>query len=201
MNIFTDITPFEPIIIKAHYNGFNWNKLKPVCENMINMSPSRVHIEGENGLSSVSNPNQPHLNRAFDDFYEWLYPIAMQIITKEWGLMRDFEYIIGNSWVNVHNKGGITNEHHHGSAVLVVATYLNLPNNSGYIQFKDPNEYVKGFHLHEEIDDWCWKTVEARTGDVLLFPGWLRHRTQPSNSLENRWVLTTNIMNSHKIKK
>jgi len=30
-----DVTPFNPMIIKVHYDGFDWEKLKPVCQSMI----------------------------------------------------------------------------------------------------------------------------------------------------------------------
>jgi hypothetical protein len=60
-----------------------------------------------------------------------------------------------------------------------------------------------------------WKEVPAITGDVLVFPGWLKHRTQVNNahsklliddngvgreenSSEDRWVLTTNFTQEFK---
>jgi hypothetical protein len=41
-----------------------------------------------------------------------------------------------------------------------------------------------------------WSTLPTKTNDVLVFPSWLQHRTQPNISNEDRWVLTTNF--SHK---
>jgi hypothetical protein len=77
---------------------------------------------------------------------------------------------------------------------LVITAYLNLPENGGFIQFKDPLEYHHG-HLTKQFDTelGSWRTMPAKTGDVLMFPGWLRHRTEPNKSKEKRWVLTTNI--------
>ena len=191
-----DVTPFEPLIIKVHYDGFDWNKLKPTCEKMIRDTPVAVDVEDDYGKSSVYNRrNQPHLNHAFQDFYKWLEPIYKHILINEWKLFEEFEYIVGNSWVNVHEKGGTTLEHHHGPAALVAATYLNLPKDGGFIQFKDPLEYQKTFQTRKESTTIDWKTIPAVTGDVLLFPGWMRHRTQQSASTEERWVLTTNVMN------
>ena len=190
-----DVTPFDPIIIKAHYEGFDWEKLKPVCQKMINDTPVAVEVEGEHGNSSVYNrTNMPHTNPAFKEFYNWLYPIAQHIIKNEWGYEKSFEYSIANSWVNVHQKGGVTLEHHHGPCILVAATYLQLPEESGYILYKDPLEYTKGLNQHHDVDEWVWKRVKAETGDVLLFPGWVRHKTEYSQTNKERWVLTTNIM-------
>jgi len=193
-----DVTPFEPLIIKVHYDGFNWSQLKPICEDMINLSSDNVEVENENGRSSVYNAkNQPHNNQAFQHFYNWLKPVAEYILYKEWNSYAHYNFGIGMSWVNVHNKGGVTLEHHHGAAPLVAATYLDLPDNSGFIQFKDPMEYQKGFRARKtNLDDWY--TIPAKTGDVILFPGWLRHRTQPNETNLDRWVLTTNYIIANK---
>ena len=31
-----DVTPFEATIIKVNYDGFDWENLRPVCQNLIN---------------------------------------------------------------------------------------------------------------------------------------------------------------------
>jgi hypothetical protein len=194
-----DSTPFHPMVIKVHYDGFDLEVLKPVCEEMISGAKYAVPLEKGGGRSSVYNHhNQPHENKAFNDFYKFLHPITKHIIFNEWKLAKIFEYRISNSWVNVHKRHGLTSEHNHAASVLVCATYLNLPENGGFIQFKDPLEYHKLFHQREDLNDCHWFTVPAKTGDVLIFPGWLNHRTQPSNTDEERWVLTTNFVNMNR---
>ena len=189
-----DVNPFYPLIIKVHYDGFNWNELEPICQQMIDGAPQNSTVENSNGFSSVYNTNnQPHLHPVFEDFYKWLRPITDNIIYAQKQIVQNYTYAPAMSWVNVHNNGGVTLEHEHGAAVLVAATYLNLPNNSGFIEFKDPFEIQNGF-LPRENDIHNWKQVEAETGDTLLFPGWLRHRTQPNTTFSDRWVLTTNFL-------
>jgi len=93
----------------------------------------------------------------------------------------------------LHVPGGSTPLHHHGPSVVAISTYLNQPENSGYIEFKNPLEYHNTcypYPIDDEISN--WKEVKTKTGDVVMFPGWLRHRTQQNRSNENRWVLTTN---------
>jgi ectoine hydroxylase-related dioxygenase (phytanoyl-CoA dioxygenase family) len=74
-----------------------------------------------------------------------------------------------------------------------------MPDNGGFIQFRDPLEYSKGFYMKNYDDEmFGWKTIPAVTGDVLFFPGYLRHRTQPNkNTNEKRWVLTTNYISGY----
>ena len=52
-----DVTPFEPLIIKVHYDGFDWNKLKPICEKMLADAPAMVDLE-QNGASSSAIDRQ-----------------------------------------------------------------------------------------------------------------------------------------------
>ena len=192
-----DVTPFEPLIIKVHYDGFDWNKLKPICEKMLADAPAKVDLEQHGASSSVSNrDDQPHIMKEFSEFYKWLTPITHHILFKEWGFIDEYEYFISNSWVNLHPKGGITTEHHHGPCALVCATYLNMPENGGYIQFRDPTDIYKSFHSRMNEDNFTWRKVLAKTGDTLIFPAWLRHKTEPNGSNEDRWVMTTNLMNS-----
>ena len=49
-----DVTPFEPMIVKAHYD-FDWEVLRPVCQKMIENTPEQVDVENEFGYSSVYN--------------------------------------------------------------------------------------------------------------------------------------------------
>ena len=40
-----DVTPFEATIIKVNYDGFDWENLRPVCQNLINQrSPQKINI-------------------------------------------------------------------------------------------------------------------------------------------------------------
>jgi hypothetical protein len=76
---------------------------------------------------------------------------------------------------------------------LIVTAYLQLEEGNGYIQYKDPLEYIKAFRPKEcLIKEFI--SVPAITGDVLLFPGWLRHRTEKNLIDKERWVLTTNLI-------
>jgi len=193
MNIqpLADITPFHPLIIKSNFE-FKWNELESISNYLINTTEQETLLEAGGGISSALNPKPPHTLPEFSEYYKWLLPMARHIIIKEWGYSSDINYNVVQSWVNVHERGGLTLEHNHGGVILVASAYLNLPENGGFIEFRDPMEYQKGFHRRDNMG-WEWNECKTKTGDVLCFPGWLKHRTQPSNSDEQRWVLTTNV--------
>ena len=192
----TEVNLFDPLIFKSHFYQWDWNKIEPLCEEWIGEKPRQIYLEQGNAASSVANANEikPHQHPDFQQFYKWVKPIADNIMFKKWKLSKDFDYKIVNSWVNVHGEGGVTEIHDHGPTTLVITAYLNLPENGGFIQFKDPLEYHHA-HLIKEFDTelGSWRTLPAKTGDVVMFPGWMRHKTEPNKSKEKRWVLTTNI--------
>lgn len=190
----TNITPFDPLVFKSHFYNWDWKIIEPICVDLIGDNPKKIHLEQGDAASSITNPSMPHKMPEFEAFYKWLKPITNDIIFNKWNLSKGYEYRITNSWVNVHGKGGETMIHDHGPTTLVVTAYLQLPENGGFIQLKDPLEYHHG-HLTKQFDAelWSWKTIPAKSGDVVMFPGWMRHKTQPNNSDDKRWVLTTNI--------
>lgn len=150
---------------KLHFD-FDWEKLKPVCEELINIEKAKMPLI-KHGKTSFANIKCPHNMDEFKSFYDWL--------TKNIGN----DFFIVNSWVNLHSPGGSTMEHIHDNVSLVAAAYLNIPENSGYFEYKDNSE---------------WKEMPTVSGDVLIFPGKTTHRTQINNSSEDRWVITTNFI-------
>ena len=68
-----DVTPFEPLIIKAHYDGFDFKKLEPICDDLIKTTNIKTHLETGDAASSAPNKyKSPHTISQFKDFYKWL---------------------------------------------------------------------------------------------------------------------------------
>ena len=89
------------------------------------------------------------------------------------------------SWCNFHEKGDFTGEHSHCSGILgshIATVYYLEKGEGGDIRLCDPLDYIRrltpirsgGADEPELISE----SVPARTGDFLLFPGWIRHRTE-----------------------
>jgi uncharacterized protein (TIGR02466 family) len=184
------ITPHSPYLYKAHYN-FDWAQLKPICETMVEGN-ARIPIL-KNGKSSYTHKIQPHEMAAFSSFYDWLLNIVRSIAKEGMGLSFTDTIKVANSWVNLQENGGHTTEHNHAHVAFGVAAYLQMPEGSGYFECKDPLELLKSAQYHED-SNWAWKQIPTITGDVLIFPSWLIHRTQENKTNKGRWVLTTNLV-------
>ena len=86
-------------------------------------------------------------------------------------------------WSNIHQEGDNTGEHSHCNGKFgchIASVYYLEKGEGGDIQLCDPLDYIR--RLTPLQKDWgegiISETVPTRTGDFLLFPGWIRHRTE-----------------------
>ena len=193
-----NINPFPPLIFKEHFR-FNSVHLSAATEILaLADNQGKIFLEKGNAASSVSNQQlPPHRHPAFQDYFSWEQNIAEKIILEIYKLSSNVDYVVGNSWVNCHGNNGQTLEHCHGLSSLSCVAYLKLPENSGFTEFKDPHYGFRS--LHERSDDDAdlkeWSAVPVIEGDVLFFPGWIQHRSQPNESAQDRWIISSNYVN------
>lgn len=134
----------------------------------------------------------------------WLVNSVLAKVFKFWD---DIDYAHGaiinccSSWANLHTKNQVTGEHSHcdGSEKSHISAvyYFKKPPKSGNIEFRDPLEYIHSLtprHLYnDEITSKAHTEIEADEFDLILFPSWLKHRTQLNNSSEDRVAISMNF--------
>ena len=86
--------------------------------------------------------------------------------------------IISRSWFNINSTGNSNNWHHHGGHPMVGVFYIQVPKNSGSIEFQK----------NEEVFSYL-----PSVGDFLLFSGNLNHRVLENQSTEDRISLAINF--------
>jgi uncharacterized protein (TIGR02466 family) len=182
---------FPSYIWKYQYD-FNYEKLKTKIDRLFSLVETNSKLEKGNAISTVSVDQtlQPHTWEELSEFQQWLGSTLEHI--KDTYRFVERQSTVTQSWINRHGYDGITEEHNHNFSTFVVSCYLNCPLNSGNIEFKDPLEY----HFNSwpiEPEEILYKEIPVTTNDVIIFPGWLRHRVQPNQSHENRFVMTFNI--------
>jgi len=147
-------------------------------------------LETGASFSTVHNQEQaPHHWEINEDFLIWLQA-KIHPIWLNWGYAACMP-VPTRSWVNVHKRSGRTMEHYHNNTPLVASCYLKVPQGSGHFEYRDPLEYHRwGTPGEPQID--LWNEVPVETGDILIFPGWLKHRTQVNQVDEDRVCMTIN---------
>ena len=178
------------LVWKYNYSsGFDVNQFKEY----LNKEAELHQTEGDGGKSTAGHENGPHEWPCNADFMQWLYP-KLEVAAKEWDL--DYtDLVCTGSWTNIHVKGAHTLPHEHGSTSIVVSAYVKNPIDGGNIEFEQllRDKWVAQSRKPKSTIHDYWREINVKTNDVLLFPGWLTHKTQASDSDEDRIVFTLNI--------
>jgi hypothetical protein len=82
-------------------------------------------------------------------------------------------------WFNINGYGNYNNWHSHFSNCSAAVLYIDVPLNSGVIEFRQLE---------------VLKTITPKQGTLLVFPGTLEHRVLPNLSQEYRISLATNLV-------
>jgi uncharacterized protein (TIGR02466 family) len=100
------------------------------------------------------------------------------------------------SWINVHDRGGFNFLHMHDGALLSGCFYLQVPQGSGSLTFRDPRPGVLHSPFKGSGPNAC-KEVNLRpdAGLLVLFPHWLEHYVEPHESDVGRIVIAFNALN------
>jgi uncharacterized protein (TIGR02466 family) len=118
---------------------------------------------------------------------------------KEFNYYTGMTPYINEMWLNETLPGGVSVlSHNHSPYPLVGVVYLQAEENAGNIIFENPNYLVVGTQPHNwdgtnTVNGGIQETIKIKTGDLVIFPGWLRHRGEINASLSNRYIISFNI--------
>ena len=193
------ITPWAPVIIKDKFTDTNFNKVIQRYKSFEKDILSNGDVERDGGQSSVAYSRTtndfPHAWEELDGYRNHLNSIFDDVLSS-WRI-NGIPYRPIDSWINEHPKGAWTDEHTHKGAAFTIVYYLKVPENSGTLLVRDPLEYHWGSShglqkRGSDNDIWC-SVGPVKTGDILLFPGWLYHKTERNSCDESRFVMSTNF--------
>ena len=99
------------------------------------------------------------------------------------------------AWVNLLDPGGFNTLHVHPDALLSGSYYVQVPDASGSIVFRDPRPGVvlnpfpgSGVHCMPN------RELKPRAGQLLVFPSWLDHRVEPNEGGAPRIAIAMNAV-------
>ncbi len=103
---------------------------------------------------------------------------------------------ITNMWSIINTKGSFNERHHHGNSALSAAYYVKADSESGDIVFYDPRQSFTFSHPENatlnELNAQT-KSISPKSGMLVLFPSYLDHSVNTSNSDDDRIVISFNI--------
>ena len=105
------------------------------------------------------------------------------------------EIFIPQLWVNVNKRGDWNTIHQHGAYHLAGTYYVKVPKDSGRICFRDPRPSAIGnVFVNYSFDKGEFKKVNIMEGLLMIWPPYLDHFVEPSQTDEERISISFDIM-------
>jgi uncharacterized protein (TIGR02466 family) len=132
-------------------------------------------IRGDKDPSKISE-----LKPLYDEFQR-----CINHYSEEMGITNSYIY---ESWMNILSMNGSVGVHRHYDSIISGAYYPYVDDGSAPITFVSPTE---GFRMldvqHTRPDAQGTYTsnvqnIEAKTGQLVLFPGWVQHYVPPNKT-------------------
>ena len=98
-------------------------------------------------------------------------------------------------WVNVNKKGDWNTIHQHGQYNLAGTYYVKVPEDSGRIVFRDPRPAaISNKFLVDRFDKGEFFNIKPLEGMLIIWPSYLDHFVEPSNSDEERISISFDVV-------
>ena len=150
-------------------------------------------LEKNGGISTYSTNCNLHL----EEYAKSVSALVLQHSKFYWKILdidSRLEPRIDQCWSNIHYNDSITLEHSHSLFPIVATLYVKAEKNSGDLVLINPMEYGLTHIPYEvPIENKIETSIKISTGDLVLFPGWIRHKTKENLSENPRIVMSFNI--------
>lgn len=120
------------------------------------------------------------------------------IYYKELGYSDAYKVRIEDMWFNVYKQDSFIDIHNHAPTLMTASFYLQKETGIANIMFENPLATMMKY-LPYHIDRNNYHTlfeqeVDSESGDLVIFPGWLNHRTMPNTGTTDRIMIGVNVI-------
>jgi len=167
-------------------------RIETYCQSRKKVSAGRVVSNGGGWQSDNLNPVPPELAELFAEVQQ-----SLEEVHKAFTFNTAMRQVITEAWININQKGHFNYSHDHPGSLFSCVYYVKGGDDKGALEFKTPitphtytisDELVGSFNAftgHAMV-------IPPVTGDLLIFPAWLQHRVNMSQSDEDRISIAFN---------
>ena len=159
--------------------------------------PRNQNLFNDNVVSTAFNlddghgPGAVHLHPLFTKIREFIESHA-KVYWDSIDYFPEANPKIYQSWINLHKHGGNIASHCHGRSALAAVFYLNASPAHGNIVFENPLDLLWQVpYIHTEKQ--FYQEIPVFTGDLYIYPGWLKHHTKSNTTGNARMVFAMNL--------
>ena len=119
---------------------------------------------------------------------------AAKLYWKECNYHPDLEPYVFQLWANTTPTGGWVDTHLHGNMPFTGVIYVDASSEQGNLFIDNPLDTVLMTQpIRPDAKYPMGEELEVSTGDLIMFPGFIKHRVKPNNTDKNRLILGFNI--------
>jgi len=94
-------------------------------------------------------------------------------------------------WAAVNKRGNWNAIHQHGNYQMSGAYYLQVPENSGEIVFRDPRPCaISNWVVNKVLTKGEFEKITPKESDLMIWPAFLDHFVEPSESDQDRIMIS-----------
>lgn len=107
---------------------------------------------------------------------------------------KELEPFVFQMWANKTPRGGYIDSHLHGNMPFTAVLYVDASSEQGNLLIENPLEMILMTQpISPDIKYPMAEEISVKSGDLIMFPGYIRHSVKPNNTDKPRLILGFNI--------
>ena len=159
--------------------------IKDYCKKLQREDVGTTYTNVGGWHSSTLTGQIPELNSLFGEVLRGLNELHDHV-----GFKKNLTQQIAHAWVNINKRGDYNKEHFHRGWCFSAVYYVEAPENCGNLVLRNPATNIvyhydgSLFEAQTSLTNELY--VKPETGKLLIFPSFLSHLVEPSNSDQDR---------------
>jgi len=163
-------------------------------DEMHNLRSKSLKNNNPEGLATVTETcflfDDPRFNRIKEFMQDHIDDYVANILEIE------NKMVLTTSWCAVNKPGSHHPKHDHKNTILSIVYYADCESGDLVLDFKNSRleerfNFSYNIKRYNEFNSNQW-ILPLRTGDIIIFPGWVDHYTQDNKSDKERIVIGAN---------
>jgi uncharacterized protein (TIGR02466 family) len=192
------VSLFPTIIYKNHYSQVDKLKenLFPKLEEVFNKTKDNNNPAMRQGTLCSYNSNS-YLHKEFPEETNHIVEFVEQCAREYWtecNYHPGLDPFVFQMWANSTPRGGYIDSHLHGNMPFTGVVYIDASSQQGNLFIENPMETVlMNQPISPTVSYPMGQEVEVTSGDLVMFPGYLRHSVRPNLTDRPRLIIAFNI--------
>lgn len=181
---------FSSILINDRLDIDN-QSLKDLSYQLKNQSPGR-HFSNMGGWQSNFIDTMPEVKNLIEQIN-----LRLEALREIINFKPQFDLKVETMWININSPYSYNTFHTHPNSYISGSYYVEVPQESGRLEFKHPsvlqalNTPQHAIDHYNEFNSSKWNIPPA-TGQLVMFPGWLEHGVSQNLSDSDRISIAFN---------